>query len=196
MAITVFLAGVKSSVDSFICDATLEVSQTFSNKITSYAVDDRSNVSDHSFNENPTFTIRGVVSNHPITEYDSNIIGYGTDRVGDADKLLQQWWKDRTEVTILTEFNDFNYCMLESYSASFTAQTSEVLEFEIKVQQIRKVSSSVVSAFLPEDLSIDSNKTNNGSGQASTMDENLPGFAKAVNFVNKLLGTAFAEEGA
>lgn len=190
MAITVFLAGVKSSVDSFVCDATLEVSQTFSNRITSYAVDDRSNVTDHVFNENPSFTITGVVSNYPVTEYDSNIIGYSDDRAGRADKLLQEWWKNRTEVTILTELNDFNFCVLESYSASFTAQTSDVLEFTIRVQQIRKVSSSVVTVVLPEDLSVDSNKTNNGSGQAEVLvDENLPEFAKALNLAGEQIFT-------
>lgn len=194
MAITVFLAGVKSSVASFVADATVEVSQTFSNQIASHPVDDRSNVSDHVWNQNPSFTIRGVVSNYPVTEYASNIIGYDGDRVNRADKLLQEWWKNRSEVTILTEYNDFNYCVLESYSAPFTAQTSEVLEFEIRVQQIRKASSSVVTVILPESLQIDSEKDKNGAGQAAVVGSNLSSSQSAAEIRAELASGATSDE--
>lgn len=164
MAITVFLAGVTSTVDSFIADATIKVDQKFSNQITEYTVDKRNKITDHVFNNNPKYTIEGVVTNHPITQYDSNIIGYDGNRVENADRLLRQLWEDGSVFTILTEYADINYCILSDYESSFSVDSSEALNFTISVEQVRFAETQFVTDVLPEELQTDSLTSNDGAG--------------------------------
>lgn len=170
MAITVFLAGVTSSVESFIADATVEVSQTFTNDIASFPVDRKSQVSDHVFRKNPTFRVVGVVTNHPVTEYESNLVGYNENRVERADKLLQELWRTGGVFTLLTEYNDFNFCVLKSYSTTFTAQSSEALEFTVDIEQVRLVSSEIVSGVYADVLETDAKQTQNGAAKVEPAD--------------------------
>ena len=169
MAITVFLAGVTSSVDSFIADATVKVDQKFSNQITEFTVDKRNKITDHVFNNNPKYTIEGVVTNHPVTQYDSNIIGYDGNRVENADRLLRQLWQDGSVFTILTEYADINYCILSDYESSFTADSSEALNFTISVEQVRFAETQFVTDILPEELQTDSLISNDGAGSPSEL---------------------------
>lgn len=164
MALTVFLAGVTSTVESFIADATVEVTQNFTNEVASHPVG-RGTITDNVYKKNPTINIKGVVTNHPVTTYDSNLIGYEEGRAINADKLLRELWDEGSIFTILTEYNDFNYCVLQSYSATFTSESSEALEFNITAVVVRPVSSEVVTGLYADILEADASKTNNGSGQ-------------------------------
>ena len=138
--------------------------QKFSNQITEYTVDKRNKITDHVFNNNPKYTIEGVVTNHPITQYDSNIIGYDGNRVENADRLLRQLWEDGSVFTILTEYADINYCILSDYESSFSVDSSEALNFTISVEQVRFAETQFVTDVLPEELQTDSLTSNDGAG--------------------------------
>jgi|GEM_PF-4175811 len=185
MALTVFLAGVTSSVDSFIADATIKVDQKFSNQITEYTVDKRNKITDHVFNNNPKYTIEGVVTNHPITQYSSNVIGYDGNRVEKADKLFREAWQNGDVFTILTEYADINFCIISDYEASFSVDSSECLNFTITVEQVRFAETQFVTDVLPEDLQTDSVISNDGSGapQDLTVSRSLDAIKKAYKLI-------------
>ena len=185
MAITVFLAGGTSNTNSFVADAIIKVDQKFSNQITEYTVDKKNKITDHVFNNNPKYTIEGVVTNHPITQYDNNIIGYDGNRVAAADKLLRQLWTDKSAFTVITEYENIEYCLMSDYEASFSADSSEALNFTISVEQIRFAETQFVTDVLPEDLQTDSVISNDGSGapQDLTVSRSLDAIKKAYKLI-------------
>jgi hypothetical protein len=175
MPITVFMAGGNDSRKSFVADAVMSVKETFTNQITSYPVDTRSNISDHVFNENPTISIVGSVSNHPVFEYPNNEVGYNNiNRADEAHALLKELWFSRTPFDVVTEFDLFTNCILQTYTTDFTAQSMEALNFNCDIQVIRLAESQSITVTIIDSAKIgESGKgtTDNGAEQPTDLND-------------------------
>lgn len=198
MAITVFIAGGQAGeTKSFISDAVVSVKEQFNNNITSYPVDTRSNISDHVFNQNPSITITGSVSNNPVYEYPNNEVGYNENRVDRAHALLKELWYERTPFDVVTEFDLFTNCILKNYSVDFTAASSESLDYTCDIEVIRLAESQTISLTVVDPSKIgESGKgtSDNGADQSSDLSQAdgknhawIPPAGKAAtNMVNQL----------
>ena len=150
MAITVFMAIPRGrpGVDTFICDATIDVTASFENDITTHPVDTRSNISSHAYNKNPVITVNGVVTgsytpqdyaDNPslMPDPDRNQIGYDLDRVLQALELLTELWRERTPFTIESANNVYDNCILKSFNHTIDKFSGFDLIFTITVEQVR-----------------------------------------------------------
>lgn len=176
MAITVFLAGGNAGeLKSFVSDAVISVKEDFSNDITSHPVDSRSNISDHVYNRNPRLTIIGSVSNNPIYEYPNNEVGYnGENRADKAHELLKILWYERSPFKVITEFDEFDDCILSNYSVEFTSATMEALNYTCDIEVIRRVSSQSITITTVDSAKIgESGKgtSDNGADQATDLND-------------------------
>lgn len=173
MPITVFMAGGNAGeTKSFISDAVINVREQFSNNITSYPVDTRSNISDHVYNQNPTITVAGSVSNNPIFEYPNNEVGYNENRVDRAHELLKELWFERSTFDVVTEFDLFTNCILKDYSVEFTSATMEALNYTCEIEVIRLAESQTIGAIVVDSTKIgESGKgtTDNGAEQSTDL---------------------------
>lgn len=175
MPITVFMAGGNAGeTKSFISDAVISVREQFSNNITSYPVDTRSNISDHVYNQNPIISITGSVSNNPVLQYPNNEVGYNENRADKAHELLKELWFERSTFDVVTEFDLFTNCILKDYSVEFTSATMEALNYTCDIEVIRLAESQTVGAIVVDSTKIgESGKgtTDNGAEQASDLEK-------------------------
>lgn len=138
----------KEGVETFICDATIDVKVDYENEITDSPVSDRSRISSHAYNRNPVITINAVVSgsfseddfsNNPQLVYDENYnqIGYDGDRVATALRLLKETWKNRNTFSITSALDVYTPCVMKSFHYDINVNNSNDLEFKIVANQIR-----------------------------------------------------------
>lgn len=138
----------KEGVETFICDATIDVKVDYENEITDSPVSDRSRISSHAYNKHPIITINGVVSgsfteddfaNNPQLVYDEkyNQIGYDGDRVQTALRLLKETWQTRNVFTINSALDVHTPCVMKSFNYQINVNNSSDLEFKIVAKQIR-----------------------------------------------------------
>lgn len=131
---------------TFVCDATLSVAPSYSNNISNHPVEKSSNISDHAYNNNPIIRIEGVISNsysqtdlfnNPSLTHVNNEVLYDGNRVYRALNLLEELWRERGVFTIVSEYKDYNYCIIKNLNTSFTKETSDVLVFSLVCEQVR-----------------------------------------------------------
>lgn len=169
----------------FVFDVVESVDTNLTNNVTNYPVSTGSNISDHVFDENDKFTVKGFVTNSPTAKY-LNQITYddGTNRVKLAIQLLRELKESHDPFTLITEFEVLDNCVITSLNWTQDVSSGESMTFDIGLERIRKVSYATGT--------IDTSKLGGSSGnssQGSKQDK-----AKADGASNSSTGNANKEE--
>lgn len=129
---------------SVVFDAVLELSPSFSKKVTGYTLSDGSAISNHQTKNNPEFSLTGVVTTQPLTSYDNNLVGYETlpDRPQKAYDQLLQWYNDDTEIVLAYEYDVRSPLAITNLSP--VSSGTDSLTFNITFEEVRRATYSRV----------------------------------------------------
>lgn len=182
MATTVLIAGSFVYPDSpFIeMDATTEISHNFTSRVSEHPVEVGADISDHVRDENPSFDVKGYVSNHHILPVrQGNVLGDTGKRTQIAYNQIRDMQKRNIPFTLVTEFESFPNCVIVSNNIPVSADKAEAIEINLQIKQLRIVSVEYLntSINIAEDKSGDSEGTNN-QGTEST--EELEPFSRVI----------------
>lgn len=129
-------------------DATLEVSLSHSMVVTSSPVEDGASISDHAQEQPASVTIRSLVSATPLRIFSFNpIIGDARPRA--ALEVMLELQSNRELVRIVTDLKTYDSMALTNFNAPRRADTKNALLFTATFQEVRLVSSEIVT--LPPD---------------------------------------------
>ena len=110
-----------------------------------YAVEGGDSISDNVATNNDNFSMTGIVSNSYVEYYQNNQFQYSGKRTQIAVDLLRKIKEAREPLTIATEFEVWDNCILTGVSYSLTAQTAEAIPFELTFEKSRIVSPKYVT---------------------------------------------------
>lgn len=154
------LMGNKSS-PFLVFDSVPNQSISLTCKPSQYAVEGGDSVSDNVATNNDTFTMTGIVSNSYVDYYKNNQFQYSGKRTQIAVDLLRKIKEAKEFVTVATEFEAWDKCILTSVSYNLTAQTAEAIPFELTFEKLRVVSPKYVT------LSVKDIRGSSSSGSSS-----------------------------
>lgn len=138
------LMGNKSS-PFLVFDTVPNQNIALSCKPSQYAVEGGDSISDNVATNNDVFTLTGIVSNSYVEYYQNNQFQYSGKRTQIAVDLLRKIKEAREFVTVATEFEVWDNCILTGVSYSLTAQTAEAIPFELSFERLRVVSPKYVT---------------------------------------------------
>jgi len=129
---------------SVVFDAVLELSPSFSKKLTAYTLSDGSAISNHQTKDNPQFTMTGVITTQPLVSYDNNLIGYETlaERPQKAYDQLLQWYNKDTELVLVYEYDVRSPLAITNLTPVNSGTDS--LTFNITFEEVRRATYSRV----------------------------------------------------
>ena len=143
------LMGNKSS-PFLVFDSVPNQSISLTCKPSQYAVEGGDSISDNVATNNDTFTMTGIVSNSYVDYYQNNQFQYSGKRTQIAVDLLRKIKEAKEFVTVATEFEAWDKCILTSVSYNLTAQTAEAIPFELTFEKLRVVSPKYVTLSVKE----------------------------------------------
>lgn len=115
-------------------DLILNESHNFNNTVTDYNVEDGSFVSDHIRNEKLEGSVTGLITNFSL--FSSALI---SNRSQIVFEKLEQLWRDRELVDIVTVYKVYKNVAITSISISRTNDQGEAIEFEISFKEVNVV---------------------------------------------------------
>lgn len=130
-----------------------------------YAVEGGDSISDNVATNNDNFSMTGIVSNSYVEYHQNNQFQYSGKRTQIAVDLLRKIKEAREPLTIATEFEVWDNCILTGVSYSLTAQTVEAIPFELTFEKLRIVSPKYVTLSIKDirDSKADGNSTSTSS---------------------------------
>lgn len=131
--------------------------------VTSYAVEDGADVSDHVQIKNNTFTLSGMISETPIRLKKDMLYSAGVNgtRVSQAITYLDQIFDARQPITLLTEHRVYSSVILTGISYDYKSEYA--MQFDLEFEQIRLVSSATTNIIATKTAS-----TKNSGGTVKT----------------------------
>lgn len=145
-------------------DAATNITHQFSSKVTSYPVEDRSTVSDHVVNSNPTFTVSGVFSDASAPSLPtktksevSNLLSKvglsGNTRhhqytQSETYRLLLKIRDDRKTITLITPIDTYTDLILTELSIPRSTGQGDALFVDMTFEKIRRVSNELTTVFI------------------------------------------------
>lgn len=145
-------------------DAATSIGHQFSSKVTSYSVEDRSTVSDHVVNSNPTFTVSGVFSDASApstpTKTKSEVrsllaqagIGGNTRHhqytQSETYRLLLKIRDDRKVITLITPIDTYTDLILTELAIPRATGQGDALFVDMTFEKIRRVSNELTTVFI------------------------------------------------
>ena len=143
---------VTSKGKRLIFDAATDISHEFTAKVTSFPVEDKSEVSDHIVNENPSFSVSGVFSDASL-----NILSIPNHYKQDiVYKMLLEVRDAKKTVSLITPLDIYSDLLLTSLSFPRTAGNGRALFVEMTFEKIRRVSNELTTVFVSKKNSVDS----------------------------------------
>lgn len=138
------LTGNKSS-PFLVFDSVPTQSINLTCKPSQYAVEGGDSISDNVATNNDNFSMTGIISNSYVEYIQNNQFQYSGKRTQIAVDLLRKIKEAREPITIATEFEVWDNCILTSVSYNLTAQTAEAIPFELTFEKLRIVSPKYVT---------------------------------------------------
>ena len=187
---TVIIAGsfVYPDVPFLEMDVTVEVRSNFTSNISEHPVERGADISDHVRVQNPTFSLKGYVSNHhvlPVAE--GNVVSDYGKRTSIVYDYLDSMWRSSAVFTLVNEFKSYPNCVIKEINIPQDAANSEAIEINLEIQQLRLVSPEylLASVSVASDKKGDSEGTKSG-GTASTseIDTGAPGIARITRVLS------------
>lgn len=155
--------------EKYFTDTTVTITHDFSNSVTEHPVETGVSFSDHVQVKNNRFTLSGVFGAFTLNQYAGDNIGYGKDRVKDAYTFLTRLRNDREVFTLVSKYDVYENCVIESLSIPVNADSATSLYFDLNIVQIRVASTESVSLVKVENVIApkkdDASGTSNGGKQ-------------------------------
>lgn len=149
----------------YFTDCTVDIQHEFSNSVTEHPVETGVSFSDHIQLKNNRFTVNGVFSEIPLAGYQGDTLPIEK-RVPAAYDFLKRLRDDRLKFTLVSKYESYPDCVIESLSIPVGADNSASLFFTISVVQIRTADVSLVNIVqaekVREDKKDDASKTSEG----------------------------------
>lgn len=173
-----FKAGVSEVAgEKYFADSTVSISHDFSNSVTEHPVETGVSFADHIQLKNNKFQVSGVFGQFGLNDYQADTLTRGYDRIQQAYAFLRKLRDERLTFTLVSKYDTYMDCVIESLNIPVSVESSNSLYFNISVVQIRKASTDRVS-FINVDKVVDGKKdsagnTVNGGKQGTTIAADL-----------------------
>lgn len=126
-------------IGTLVLDLTLGENHERKNRVTQWPIEDGSDISDHIGNEPKRLMLDGFVTDSPL------VAGAQTQpRVDDAYRLLNQLWRDKQLLEVVTQFETYYEMAIERINVPRNPKSGEALRFTVELVQVLKVSSQMV----------------------------------------------------
>lgn len=164
---------INSSADSYITnyqalsfDSVSEITFSRTANVTSYSIEDGSEVSDNVTIGNSRFTLKGVISESPIRTVKDMIYTGGSgsnsgNRISLMINYLNQVIEARKPITLITEHKVFTNIILTGISYGYSAQ--EAMIFDLTFEQVKLVKTATVN-----DIAVKTQTTKSIGGTVKT----------------------------
>jgi Dit-like phage tail protein len=178
MSVSVLLKPTPPQIGELVLDAALTENHDYLSRVTSYPVEDGSDMTDHIQNEPEKIGIEGFVTNNPIrvaaagggVSVDAaRTAGVGT-RAIDAFNALMLIRDQRQPVTIVTNLKTYESMALESINFPKGPTTGDALRFTSMWVKVRKVKSETV---FTEELADNTTGPKAGTADQASSDRDL-----------------------
>jgi hypothetical protein len=141
-----FKAGVSEIAgEKYFADCTVSISHDFSNSVTEHPVETGVSFSDHVQLRNNRFTVSGIFGQYGINDFQADTLSRGLDRIPEAYKFLRRLRDERLTFTLVSKYDTYYDCIVESLSIPATPESSNSLYFDINIVQIRKATTETVN---------------------------------------------------
>jgi hypothetical protein len=123
----------------YFTDCTISIQHSFTNTITEYRVETGVSGSDHIQVNSDSFTVNGVFNNIPLNRYAGDTLKY-TNRVAEAYKFLKKLRDDRVIFTLVSAYDVYDNCAIESLNIPKGVEDGNALFFDMTIKRIRQAS--------------------------------------------------------
>lgn len=170
-----FKAGVSEVAgEKYFADCTVSISHDFSNTVTEHPVETGVSFSDHIQVKNNRFTVSGVFGQYGLNDFQADTLSRGTERIQQAYKFLRRLRDERLTFTLVSKYDTYYDCVIESLTIPVSVESSSSLYFDISVVQIRTASTEVVNLIKVDNVAASkqdtaSGKSNGGKLLSSTL---------------------------
>jgi len=162
-----------------VFDAATDIKHEFSSKVTSFPVEDRSTVTDHVVNSNPTFSVTGVFSDASVRTPNNNAPAHVKSLLEKLPKTDAQYGypqevvystllsirDDRLPITLVTPLDTYVDLIVTNISFPRSTGQGKALFVDITFEKIRRVSNELTTTFIGD--SKPSEKPNKTSGDTA-----------------------------
>jgi hypothetical protein len=195
-----FKAGVSEIAgEKYFADCTVSISHDFSNTVTEHPVETGVSFSDHVQLKNNRFTVSGIFGQYGINDFQADTLTRTADRIPQAYAFLRKLRDERLTFTLVSKYETYEDCVVESLSIPANPESSNSLYFDITVVQIRKATTETVNLMsatrVVNGKKDAASSTTNGGKQPSTGQSLAKSGGKFLGF-DDMLKQAFPNQGA
>lgn len=167
--------------EKYFADCTVSISHDFSNSVTEHPVETGVSFSDHVQLKNNRFSVSGIFGQYGLNDYQADTLTRGSERIQQAYKFLRRLRDDRLTFTLVSKYETYPDCVVESLTIPVNADGSNSLYFDMSIVQIRKATTESVNLVISN--VIDSKKdgasgTTNGGKKSTVEVTNLEASAR------------------
>lgn len=167
-----FKAGVSEIAgEKYFADCTVSISHDFSNTVTEHPVETGVSFSDHIQVKNNRFTVSGIFGQYGLNDFQADTLSRGLDRIQQAYKFLRRLRDERLTFTLVSKYETYYDCVVESLNLPVSVESSNSLYFDMQVVQIRTASTeniNLVSVSKVIDSKKDSASSTANGGKTTT----------------------------
>lgn len=131
--------------EKYFTDCTVSISHNFSNSVTEHPVETGVSFSDHIQVQNNKFTVSGIFGQYGLNDYQADTLSRGLERIQQAYKFLRRLRDERLTFTLVSKYETYPDCVIESLNIPVSVESSNSLYFDINVIQIRKANTESVN---------------------------------------------------
>ena len=179
-----FRQPTRGKIGALELDAILTETHNRTNRVTSFPVEQGSDITDHISEEPVEFNLEGHITNTPVSFGPANTgivlsVGEQQSRVEAAYELLKEIFQARALITVVSGLEVYTNMAFVNFNIPRTGRTGEVLNFSGTFRQVRIVDSETV--LLPNAAAdaADKASTNVDTGSNSTKAADAKTAAKA-----------------
>lgn len=187
-----FKAGVSEIAgEKYFADCTVSISHDFSSSVTEHPVETGVSFSDHVQLKNNRFTVSGIFGQYGINDFQADTLTRTADRIPQAYAFLRRLRDERLTFTLVSKYDTYYDCVVESLSIPANPESSNSLYFDLTVVQIRKATTetvNIISATRVIDGKKDAASSTSNGGKVTSSEETK------LEAVRKFLFTGNPEE--
>lgn len=131
--------------EKYFTDCTVSISHNFSNSVTEHPVETGIAFSDHIQVQNNKFTVSGIFGQYGLNGYQADTLSRGLERIQQAYKFLRRLRDERLTFTLVSKYETYTDCVIESLNIPVSVESSNSLYFDMNVVQIRKANAESVN---------------------------------------------------
>lgn len=173
-------------------DITMDATMSHTLTVTSSPVEDGSTISDHAQKQPDVVTIRSMVSATPFRVFSLGALS-GDARPRGAFEILEEVQNSKELVRVVVDLKTYDNMMLTNFNAPRRQDTKNALLFTATFNEVRIVSSQIVTLPPEEDVQQTATKKEEGGKVTPTPTESETEEAKASLLYRTLQGVGVIE---